>query len=134
MANVEQVVPFLAVSSMEVSLRYYVDGLGFTVTHKWVVDDKIRWCWLRLGGAALMLQETVAGSKGSGGVSLWFICKDAIAIYRDVTARRVAASEPQVGNGMWVTTLEDPDGYRINFESPADAAEETKLSELPSAT
>jgi hypothetical protein len=27
-ANVRQAVPFFAVSSMETSLRYYVDGLG----------------------------------------------------------------------------------------------------------
>jgi hypothetical protein len=28
-ANVRQAVPFFAVSSMEASLRYYVDGLGW---------------------------------------------------------------------------------------------------------
>jgi hypothetical protein len=31
---------------------------------------------------------------------------------------------------MWVTTLDDQHGYRINFESPTGVAEETKLSEL----
>jgi len=55
--NVTEVVPFLRVSSMERSLRYYVDGLGFTMKNKWVVDGSVRWCWLALGGAALMLQE-----------------------------------------------------------------------------
>ena len=55
--NVQEVVPFLHVSSMERSVRYYVDGLGFTMKNRWVVDGKLRWCWLALGGAALMLQE-----------------------------------------------------------------------------
>ena len=32
---------------------------------------------------------------------------------------------------MWVTELQDPDGYRLLFESATDVAEETKLSELP---
>ena len=55
--NVREVVPFLHVSDMEESLRYYIDGLGFTMKNKWVVDGKVRWCWLAKGGAALMLQE-----------------------------------------------------------------------------
>ena len=136
--NVTQVVPFFLVSSMERSLLYYVDGLGFTMKNKWIVDEKVRWCWLELGGAALMLQEFfphanrtwASFGKVGEGVSLCFICQDAIAFYHEVTSRGIEASEPQVGNGMWETALCDPDGYRINFESPTDAPEETKLSEL----
>ncbi len=30
---------------------------------------------------------------------------------------------------MWVTSLSDPDGYRIDFESFTEAPEETVLSE-----
>jgi hypothetical protein len=29
---------------------------------------------------------------------------------------------------MWVTSLTDPSGYRIEFESPADAPEEAEYS------
>ena len=32
--NVEQAVPFFMVSSIESSMRFYVDGLGFTMTRK----------------------------------------------------------------------------------------------------
>ena len=129
--NVKQVVPFLHVSSMERSIRYYVDGLGFTTKNKWIVDGKLRWCWLELGGAALMLQEfhkAPTGKVGEG-VSLCFQCEDALAIYREVRSRGIEAAEPQVGNAMWVTSLSDPDGYRLFFESPTDTPEETKLSE-----
>jgi lactoylglutathione lyase len=56
-ANVQQVVPFFRVSNIEKSLRYYADGLGFQMTNKWIDEGKLRWCWLQLGGAALMLQE-----------------------------------------------------------------------------
>ncbi|HEY3053658.1 MAG TPA: hypothetical protein VGK04_09760 [Thermoanaerobaculia bacterium] len=58
-------------------------------------------------------------------VTICFICEDALAIYRDVTSRGIAASRPFVGNGMWVTALLDPDGYRIEFESHTDVPEET---------
>ena len=60
--NVQQAIPFLMVSNMEVSLRFYVEGLGF------------------------------------------------------------------VGNNMWVAILTDPDGYKLDFESPTDVPEETVYS------
>jgi len=55
--NLTQVVPFLRVSAIERSVRYYVEGLGFAMKYTWVVDGKLRWCWLARGGAAIMLQE-----------------------------------------------------------------------------
>ena len=135
--NVKQAVPFFAVSDMGASLRYYVDGLGFTMTLKWIDEGKLRWCWLERGGAALMLQEFrteghdawVPEGKVGEGVTIDFICQDALAIYHEITARGVQASRPFVGNGMWVTSLSDPDGYRLEFESPTDAPEGTEYSE-----
>ena len=128
--SVKEVVPMLNVSRMERSVRYYVDGLGFAMKNKWVVDGKLRWCWLALGGAALMLQGPRKEGKVGEGVSLNFTCDDAVAIYHEVRSRGIEASEPQVGNRMWVTGLSDPDGYKLFFESPTDTPEETKLSEL----
>jgi lactoylglutathione lyase len=138
--NVKEVVPFLRVSDMERSVRFYVEGLGFTMRSRWVVEEKLRWCRLELGGAALMLQEfpkeghdswVPACSVGEG-VTLFFICEDAIAIYHEARARGLEASEPQVGNAMWVTSLSDPDGYRLDFESLTNVPEDTKLSEVGS--
>ncbi len=63
------------------------------------------------------------------GISIYFICKDALSIYRQVTSRGIKASRPVVGNGMWVTSLLDPDGYRIEFESCTDVPEDTEFSE-----
>ena len=51
-----------------------------------------------------------------------------VAIYRAVTAKGIKASRPFVGNGMWVTPLSDPDGYRIEFESLTDVPEDTQYS------
>ena len=63
------------------------------------------------------------------GVSICFQCADALAIYREVTSRGIQASRPVVGNAMWVTSLTDPDGYQIEFESPTDAPEESVFAE-----
>ncbi|HEX4606165.1 MAG TPA: VOC family protein [Candidatus Angelobacter sp.] len=129
--NVQQAVPFLHVINMEASLRFYVDGLGFEMTKKWTPDGdgKIRWCWLQHGNAALMVQEyrkdRVPDGKLGLGVSLCFQCNDALALYREMKARGIDAQRPFVGNAMWVTLANDPDGYRIEFESCTDVAEET---------
>ena len=101
---------------MEESLRFYVDGLGFEMTKKWIPDNdgKVRWCWLQHGSAAIMLQEFrkegpnawKAESKVGVGVSICFTCRDALAIYQEITARGIAAKRPFVGNAMWVTMVE----------------------------
>jgi len=132
-SRVKQVVPFFNVHDMERSLRFYTEGLGFTLKNKWVDDGKLRWCWLQLGGAALMLQEfwkeghhrNVPETPVGLGVSLCFVCDDAIALYRELRSRSIDAQRPFVGNAMWVTGIVDPDGYKLFFESETDAPEDT---------
>jgi catechol 2,3-dioxygenase-like lactoylglutathione lyase family enzyme len=136
-ANVKESVPFFGVSNMEQSLRFYIDGLGFAMANKWIDEGKLRWCWLQHGGAAVMLQEFRKDGHGSWtregrlgeGVSVCFTCKDALAIYREITARGVQAKRPFVGNAMWVVGVTDSDGYKLFFESPTDAPEETEFSD-----
>ena len=136
-SNVQQAVPFFWVHDLEASLRFYIDGLGFTKTIEWVDDGKLRWCWLELGGAAVMLQEfwqsghhrNLITDKLGAGVSINFICKDALALYKEFKARGVDAKRPFVGNRMWVTHAADPDGYNLYFESPTDAPEESEFAE-----
>ena len=130
--NVQQAVPFFMVANMEASLRFYVDGLGYTRTKQWIVDNKIRWCWLELEGASHMLQEYNPGhvptTKRGEGVSICFQCRDALAIYHSAIAKGLKPRLPFVGNNMWVTILTDPDGYKLDFESPTDVPEETVYS------
>jgi lactoylglutathione lyase len=135
--NVKQVVPLFAVSNIEQSVHYYVDGLGFEMTAKWLDEGKLRWCRLQHGDAALMLQEFrkeghapwVPQGKVGEGVTIYFICNDSLSIYREIRLRGIKASRPFVGNGMWVVPLSDPDGYRIEFESKTEEPEETEYSE-----
>jgi len=132
-ANVRQAVPFFGITSMARSLRFYVDGLGFTKTLEWIDEGKLRWCWLERGGAALMLQEyrpeRVPKEKLGEGVSVCFICDDAIALHHEFRERGIETEHPFVGNGMWDVGLVDPDGYRLHFESVTDVPEETRYSE-----
>jgi lactoylglutathione lyase len=104
-------VPFLGVRDIEASLHFYERGLGFTMTRNWAPDGRVRWCWLELGGAALMLQEYwKKGEHGNSpgppegpmgqGVSICFMCGDAIAIYREAHARGLQPCRPFVGNNI----------------------------------
>jgi lactoylglutathione lyase len=133
-ANVQQAVPFFMISDMKRSLHFYVDGLGFEMANQWIDEGRLRWCWLKLGNAAIMLQEdgppkpghqAVPPDKHGVGVSVCFQCRDALAIYREIKARGIEAKRPFVGNSMWVTAVIDPDGYKIDFESKTDAPEES---------
>lgn len=134
--NVKQVVPFFGIESMSRSLAFYVDGLGFKMTNSWTPHGTIEWCWLELEQAAIMLQEYRNNNesmkpegKPGAGVSIVFICEDAISLYKKFKANGLPASRPFVGNKMWVTTLHDPDGYVLHFESATDVPEESVWEE-----
>jgi|SRR5262245_3181569 len=137
-AHVKQAVPFFGITNIEASLDFYVRGLGFAMTQHWSPEGRIRWCWLQLGDAAVMLQEYWKDGRPGGGpngplgqgVSICFMCADAIAIYHDARARGLAPeTPPYVGNHLWVTSFTDPDGYRLDFESPTDVPEGTVYAE-----
>ena len=103
--NVTQAVPFLAVSDTERALRFYVDGLGFEISQLWIDEGTIRWCWLQRGGAALMLQDfrrengkLWSPERALGlGVSIMFLCDDAVAIWREAARKRIQASRQPCG-------------------------------------
>lgn len=135
--NVRQAVPFFWVDDVERSARFYVDGLGAKLKIRWNVEGRLQWCWLDIGTAALMLQElskddmrrsAKAGKRGAG-VSINFICADAISFYRELRSREIEAAVPFIGNSMWVTRVTDPDGYELYFESVTDAPEESVYEE-----
>ena len=141
-ANLKQAVPFFGVTNMEASIRFYVEGLGFEMKRWWVPDQtdhdckpdgRIRWCWLQRGDAALMLQEFLPERRPKEtlgtGISVCFMCDDALVLYREFKSRGIKTGKPTVGNRLWVVPLTDPDGYRIDFESPTDAPEESELGE-----
>jgi lactoylglutathione lyase len=139
--NVKQAVPFFGVTNMEASLRFYIDGLGFKMKNQWIPDrtednpdGRIRWCWIELGEAAIMLQEFLPERRPKEtlgtGVNVCFQCEDALALYREFKSRGIQTrNRPFVGNRLWVVPVTDPAGYRMEFSSPTDAPEESELEE-----
>lgn len=130
--SIQRVVPFLAVADIARSVAFYVDGLGFEIKLQWRPSGELRWCHIEQGGATLMLQQHGPGQHGDGkgqGVVLCIFCDDAVALYHRFLANGIAAEEPYVGNALWVTRVVDPDGYKVDFESPTDVPEEMTLSQ-----
>jgi len=125
------------VSDMQASLKFYVDGLGFSILNTWTPHGKIEWCRLQRGGGPLMLQEFrtsetkpyLMGEKPGLGVSVWFQCLDSLALYKEFLVNGITVNEPFVGNGLWDVSLKDPDGYSLHFESPTNVPEETTYSD-----
>ena len=124
------------VTNMEASLEFYTKGLGFALTNKWIPREKIEWCWLQREKVAFMLQQPrnpdYFEDKRTAGscISIYVICKDALALYREFKSRGIEMPEPFVGNNMWVVSVTDPDGYQLHIESQTDIPEETKYSEV----
>lgn len=106
------------------------------MTHQWMPRGKIEWCSLQRGKVSLMLQQPANSDHwlynlqdAGKGISICFQCADALALYHEFKAKGVKIDEPFVGNNMWVVAFSDPDGYRLDFESPTDVPGETKYSE-----
>jgi len=140
--NVTQAVPFFMVANLQRSLDFYAGGLGFSLINQWIPRDHIEWCWLQLGGAALMLQEIRKNNSVKKyedriqglGVSICFQCRDSLLLYHQFKEKKLNPAEPFVGNGLWVVIITDPDGYRLEFSSPTTVAEETRYSDYKASS
>jgi catechol 2,3-dioxygenase-like lactoylglutathione lyase family enzyme len=121
------------VTDIDRSLEFYVNGLGFQLKVDWRPKGRIEWCWLETEGAALMLEEYREGflpkEKLGIGISICFIYQDALKLYTEFLKNKLKPREPFVGNKMWVTSISDPDGYKLDFESITEVEEETKYSD-----
>jgi len=138
--NIKKAVPFFFVTDMTASLHFYMDGLGFEMKNKWTPRGTVEWCWLQRDNVAIMLQEyrqfpgtNNESRKNKGeGVSICFICENALDLYREFVDKGLRPAEPFVGNNMWDVEIVDPDGYRLHFESMTEVPEETRYSDWTS--
>ena len=126
-AIVRQLVPLLAVTDIQRSLEFYRDRLGFTLTGQAENEGRLSWCSMVRGGSAIMLQQAEdedGPAKGRGrGVSFYFVCEDADAIYAELTSRGLQISPPTVAYyGMKQVIVPEPDGYYLCFECPVESA------------
>lgn len=122
--DTREIVPLVYVSDITASRTFYGKGLGFDAADTWEPEGRLNWCRMQRGDASIMLQQDgdedpPADQRGKG-VAFFFICRDAGAVYDEITARGIEASPPEVAfYAMKQTFITDPDGYKLCFESPA---------------
>jgi len=114
----QTVIPQLRITHAERSLRFYVDGLGFTVDweHRFEPGFPL-FAQLTRQGQTLFLTEH-AGDCQTGG-AVYFIVPDAAQCLADFAARGVTATNA-LADTPWGTrefALTDPDGNRLRFAS-----------------
>lgn len=114
--------PLLVVRDIDASLRFYRDRLGFAEEGRAEADSRLFWCRVARGGASLMLQawdpeDGPLDGRGRG-VSLYFLCDDADALYEEFVSKGVQLDPPHAEDyGMRQLFVPEPDGYVICFES-----------------
>ena len=134
--EVEGLAPLIQVYDMNEALAFYRDALGFElVADSGEVDAPegryVHWCWLRLGGADLMLntaydagerppERDPAREAGHDDLCLYFACPDVDGAAALLRSRGLEVEGPETASyGMRQATLRDPDGYQLCFQARA---------------
>lgn len=107
---------FLEVNSLEDSLAFYAEGLGFEVeTHEREAEPPM--ATLRSGSLRVMLaQVPLAMARRGRGVHLFLTVTDVEDFYAQLRGRGFELAPPtDEGWGGRFVTLEDPDRYRLFF-------------------
>ena len=118
--------PVLHVKDVEASLRFYVDGLGFTTPWRYREDGRTRVAQAERQGCALILADQWPEKVGKG---LTFISMNAdreeqIAALDALRAELEAKGIP-VKEGSWgyrLLVVDDPDGNQLFFNYPHETA------------
>ena len=124
----------IQVFDMPTSLAFYRDVLGFEVISDAPENGRCDWVWLKSGESELMLNTAYEADArppapdptrfaGHSDTTLYFGCEDVDAAHAELRARGVVTRESIVTDyGMKQVYLNDPDGYEICLQQPADAA------------
>jgi len=123
-AVLRQLQPLLTVQDIQRSIAFYRDQLGFNLKGQAENEGEVFWCSMERDGVTIMLQQEEdedGPAEGRGrGVSFYFLCEDADAIYAELLSRGLKLAPPAVAYyGMKQVVVPEPDGYSLCFESPA---------------
>ena len=118
--------PVLHVSSVEASLRFYVDRLGFTSPWQYDEDGRVSVAQVDRQGCALILADSWPEKVGKG---LMFISLNSergaqIAVLDALRAELQAKGVP-AKEGSWgyrILVVDDLDGNQLFFNYPSEAA------------
>lgn len=127
-STIHELVPLLFVEDVVHSADFYCNRLGFEMKLKWEPEGTLAWCRLERGNIALMLQLACPDEDGPAderrkGVSFFFLCDDAHAMYEELSSQGLSLEPPKVAfYGMNQLFLQDPDGYELCFQNQVETS------------
>ena len=116
--------PSFTVDDLEASVRFYVDGLGFTVHDRWEDDGKLLGVMLVAGTAHLGLSQDdwAKGRDRQKGVGcrVWAeTAQDLDALAARMREHGIEPVGPKTESwGSRTLAVTDPDGFQITFAPP----------------
>lgn len=119
--RLREVLPVLTVSDLDRSLRFYVDGLGFTVKERWEEDGKLLGVDLIAGSCSLGISQDdwAKGRDRVKGVGFRLFAKtaqDLEQLAQGMRSRGVEVDGPKTEPwGLEVLTVVDPDGFKLTL-------------------
>lgn len=107
----------LEVNSLEESVRFYVEQLGFELVSRTPEEAEPPLATLRAGHLKIMLaQQLLTLARRGRGVHFFFTVTDVDVYHAQLHARQIIVPPPaDEGWGGRFITLEDPDRYRLFF-------------------
>ncbi len=119
------IIPEVAVSNMENSLKFY-NTLGFTKTDDGIIDENgSQWSSLDMGGAALwLIREDVVpdlqmGVARGNGVNIYISADDVDAVYEKIKVSgyqmNIVKDIETAWYGLRHFSVADPDGYVLTL-------------------
>lgn len=126
--DIHYICPMLQVFDMEVSLKFYVDVLGFSVNESAGDADDMGWVWLTRNGTNLMLntqferpdrpdKADVYRVAAHHDTILYLGCPDVDRAYEELLGKGLKISPPTIAPyGMKQLYISDPDGYGLCFQ------------------
>lgn len=120
--SVETCIPVIPSADLEKSVRFWVDGLGFSVSSEMRKNNRLTFCMLRKDNLCFMLNRragTPLKPKDYEGIRLYWAPKDIREIRERLKSLGYRVSELANRNyGQTEFVLTDDDGYSHCFGVP----------------
>jgi catechol 2,3-dioxygenase-like lactoylglutathione lyase family enzyme len=115
--------PSLTVDDLEASVRFYTDGLGFTVHERWEEDGKLLGVMLVAGDCYIGLSQddfSKGRDRAKGiGFRIWAdTAQDLDAIAARLDEHGIEHDGPKEQWEMTVLSVTEPDGYHLSLTPP----------------
>ena len=119
--------PVLHVKDVDASIRFYLDGLGFTSEWRYETDGKAHVAQVEGLGCILILADTWPEKAGKGliFISLNADSTEAQVAGLDALRAELEAKGVTVKDGSWgyrLLVVDDPDGNQLFFNYPKESA------------